>query len=180
MLTTGKKLKINVKGCPISNEKIVNLLGVTVDNKLSFERHLNLVCKKVSHKLHALARVSKFISKKKLRVIMKTFIMSQSSYCPLVWMCHSRTLNNKINKLYERTLRVVYDDRQSTFEELFNIDKSVTIHQRNLQVLATELYKVYLGLAPELMNDIFKKRNVTYNFRKKSTFETRNIKSQSF
>ena len=177
MLTTDNKLKINVKGIPISNEKIVKLLGVTVDNKLSFESHLNLVCKKVSQKLHALARVSKFISKKKLRVIMKAFIMSQFSYCPLVWMCHSRTLNNKINKLYERTLRVVYDDRQSTFEELFNIDKSVTIHQRNLQVLATELYKVYLGLAPELMNDIFKKRNVTYNFRKNSTFETRNIKS---
>ena len=177
MLTTGKKLKINVKGCPISNEKIVNLLGVTVDNKLSFERHLNLVCKKVSHKLHALARVSKFISKKKLRVIMKAFIMSQFSYCPLVWMCHSRTLNNKINKLHEKVLRLVYDDRQSTFEELLNLDKSVTIHQRNLQVLATDLYKVHHGLAPELMNGIFKNRNVKYNFRKNSTFETRNIRS---
>ena len=44
-------------------------------------------------------------------------------------------------------------------------------------MLATELYKVHHGLAPELMNDIFKKRNVTYNFRKNSTFETRNIKS---
>ena len=180
MLTIDNKLKINVKGSPISNEKMVKLLGVTVHNKLSFEPYLNSVRKKVSQKLHALARVSKFISKKKLKVVMKAFIMSQFSYCPLVWMCHSRTLNNKINKLYERALRVVYDDRQSTFEELFNIDKSVTIHQRNLQVLATELYKVYLGLAPELMNDIFKKRNVTYNFRKKSTFETRNIKSQSF
>ena len=103
--------------------------------------------------------------------------MSQFSYCPLVWMCHSRTLNNKINKLHERALRLVYDDRQSTFEELLNIDKSVTIHHRNLQVLATELYKVRHRLAPELINDIFKKRNVTYNFRKNSTFETRNIKS---
>ena len=177
MLKTDNKLKINVKGSPISNEKMVNLLGVTVQNKFSFEPHLNLVFKKVSQKLHALARVSKFISKKKLRVIMKAVIMSQLSYCPLVWMCHSRILSNKINKLYERALRLVYDDRQSTFEELFNIDRSVTIQQRNLQVLVTELYKVYLGLAPELMNDIFKKRNVTYNFRKKSTFETRNIKS---
>ena len=177
MLTANNKLKINVKSSPISNEKIVKLLGVTVDNKLSFEPHLNLVCKKVSQKLHVLARVSKFISKKKLRVIMKAFIMSQFSYCPLVWMCHSRTLNNKINKLHERALRLVYDDRQSTFEELLNIDKSVTIHHRNLQVLATELYKVHHGLVPELMNDIFKKRNVTYNFRKNSTFETRNINS---
>ena len=45
MLTTDNKLKINVKDSPISNEKIVKLLGVTVDNKLSFQPHLNLVCK---------------------------------------------------------------------------------------------------------------------------------------
>ena len=62
MLTKDNKLKINLKGSPISNEKIVKLLGVTVD-KLSFEPHLNLVCTKVSQKLHSLARVSKFVSK---------------------------------------------------------------------------------------------------------------------
>ena len=83
MLTTDK-LKINVKGSAISNEKIVKLLGVALDNKLSFEPHLNVVCKKVSQKLHALARVSKFISKEELSAFMKAFIMSQLSYCPLV------------------------------------------------------------------------------------------------
>ena len=108
---------------------------------------------------------------------MKAFVISQFSYGPLVWMRHSRTLNNKINKLHERTLRLVYDDRQSTFEELLDIDKSVTIHHRNLQVLATELYIVHQGLHPELMNNIFKKGNVMYNFRKNSTFESKNIKS---
>ena len=75
MLRTDNKLKVNVKGSPISNDKMIKLLGVTVNNKLSFEPHLNLVCEKVSQKLHALARVTK----KKLRVIMKTFIMSQFS-----------------------------------------------------------------------------------------------------
>ena len=66
---------------------------------------------------------------------MKAFIMSPFSYCPLVWMCHSRTLNNKINKLHERALQLVYDDSQSTFEELLNIDKSVS---------TTEIYKCLL------------------------------------
>ena len=61
MLTTDSKLKIHVKGSPISNGKILKLLGLTVDNKLSFESHLNLVCKKVREKLSVLARVSKFI-----------------------------------------------------------------------------------------------------------------------
>ena len=72
-------------------------------------------------------------------------------------VCHSRTFNNKINNLHERALRLVYDNMQSTFEMLLNIDKPVTIHHRNLQLLATELYKVHHGLPPELMNDILKK-----------------------
>ena len=174
MLTTDNKLKINVKDSLTSNE-IVKLLGETVDNKLSFEPHFSLVCKKISQKIHALAKVSKFISKKKLRFIVKAFILSQFSYYPLVWMCHSRTLDNKINKLHERALRLVYDDKQSTCEELLNINKSITIQNRNLQVLATELYKVHYGLAPELMNDIFEKRDVTYNFINNSILKTRNI-----
>ena len=174
MLTTDNKPKINVKDSLTSNE-IVKLLGEIVDNKLSFEPHFSLVCKKISQKIHALARVSKFISKKKLRFIVKVFILSQFSYCPLVWMCHSRTLNNKINKLHEMALRLVYDDKQSTCEELLNINKSITIHHRNLQVLVTELYKVHYGLAPEPMNDIFEKRDVTYNFINNSTLKTRNI-----
>ena len=68
-----------------------------------------------------------------------------------------------MNKLHERPLRLVYRDRQSLFEELINKDKSVTIHHRKLQVFDTEPYKVYYGLAPGTMNDIFQIRNVTYN-----------------
>ena len=82
-----------------------------------------------------------------------------------------------MNKLYERALRLAYDDRQSTFEELHNIDKSITINHRNLQVLATELFKVHHGLTSELMNNIFRKWDVMYDFRNDSTFETRNVKS---
>ena len=82
-----------------------------------------------------------------------------------------------MNKLYERALWLAYDDRQSTFEELHNIDKSITINHRNLQVLATELFKVHHGLTSELMNNIFRKWDVTYDFRNNSTFETRNVKS---
>ena len=174
MLTTDNKLKINVKGIPISNEKIVKLLGVTVDNKLSFEPHLNLLCKNVSQKIHALAKVSKFISRKETK---SYHVAVQLLSFGIHVMCHSRALNKKMNKLHERALRLVNDDRQSKFDELLNIDKSVTVHYRNLQVIATELYKVHHGLAPELINDIFKKSNVTYNFRKNSAFETRNIKS---
>ena len=76
-------------------------------------------------------------------MIMRAFITSQFSYCPLVWMCHSTIVSNKINKLHKRTLRLVYNDKQLTFEELLDKDKSLRFHDQMLQVLAAEMYKVY-------------------------------------
>ena len=95
---------------------------------------------------------------KKRRMIMKAFITSQFSHCPLIWMFHSRALNNKINTIHERSLRITYKDRTSTFEELLRKDNSVTIHHRNLKVLATELYKVENDMDPEIVNEVFQKR----------------------
>ena len=85
-------------------------------------------------------RVRKYLSWEKLRLLMKCFIESQFNYCPLIWMCHSRALNNKINKLHERALRQVYRDKTLTFEQMLEKDGSFTIHQRNLQKLAIEMY----------------------------------------
>ena len=97
---------------------------------------------KGNQKLHALARISKYLNEDKLKFLMKTFIQSQFNYCPLVCMFHNRTLNNKINKLHERALRIVYSNGELTFPELLDKVNSLTIHQRNLQRLAIEMYKI--------------------------------------
>ena len=73
--------------------------------------------------------------------------MSQFSYC------HSRRINNQINKLHERALRLVYNDKSSSFRELLERDHSVTIHERNIQVLLTEIFKVKSRAAPEIMTN---------------------------
>ena len=70
-------------------------------------------------------------------------------------MFHSRKLNNKINTIHERALRIAYCDKHSTFQQLLEKDNSVPIHYRNWQVLATELFKVNMNLPPNLINDIF-------------------------
>ena len=72
---------------------------------------------------------------------MKAFITSQFSYCHLIWMFHSRSLNNNIHRIHERALRLVYQNNLS-FSELLDLDNSVTVHQKNLKVLMTEVYKV--------------------------------------
>ena len=63
---------------------------------------------------------------------MNAFFNSQFSYCPLIWMFHSRLINNKINRLHERCPRIVYSDNQSSFEEFLEKDNTVSVHQRNL------------------------------------------------
>ena len=78
----------------------------------------------------------------KLRMLLKDFIESQFSYCPLLSMFHSRLLNNRINKLHEKALRLVYKDTSLTFEQLLENDSSFIIHHRNIQKLAIEIYKV--------------------------------------
>ena len=101
--------------------------------------------------------VSKFLSTEKLRLVMKTFIESLFNYCPLVWMFHGRELNTKINKLHERALRVVYKTDGLTFEDLLKKDETFTIHERNLQKLAIEMYKVKHDLSPQPIQELFNK-----------------------
>ena len=57
-------------------------------------------------------------------------------------MCHSRIINKKLNRLHERCLRITYCEKQSSFEELLEKDSSASINERNIQILATEIYKV--------------------------------------
>ena len=109
---------------------------------------------------------------------MNAFFTSQFSYCPLIWMCHSRSNNRKINMLHERCLRIIYNDKQSSFTELLNKDNSVSIHIRNIQRLAIEMFRFYNGLSPPLMNNIFKlKAESPYNLRQVSEFSRPMVKS---
>ena len=69
-------------------------------------------------------------------------------------MLHSRILNNRFNKIHKRALQVVYNDNVSTFEEMFQKDDSVTIHEKNIQPLSIELFSV-LNVLPQNLWMIF-------------------------
>ena len=131
------------------------LLGVTIDKHLKFEEHIVKQCKKAGQKLSALARVCNILNQERRRTLMKAFIESQFGYCPLIWMFCGRNLNNRINHLHERSLRIVYNDYESSFQELLELDNSVSIHHRNIRLLAIELFKVKNGLSNQIMSELF-------------------------
>ena len=141
LLSGNFRATVTIDNSYIESEDEQVLLGIIIDSNLTFENHINSICKKASQKLNDLVRIAPYMNIQKRRTIMKYFVTSQFSYCPLIWMFHSRRLNNKINSIHERALRITYQDNTSTFQEVLNKDKSVSMHHRNLQVLATEMFK---------------------------------------
>ena len=116
-----------------------------MDKHLKFEEHIVNQCKKAGQKLSALAGVCNILNQERRRTLMKAFIEYQFGYYPLIWVFCGRNLNNRINNLHERSFRIVYD-YESSFQELLELDNSVSIQNRNIRLLAIELFKVKNGL----------------------------------
>ena len=172
--TLDEHLWINVGGELIWESSHGKLLGITIDKNLNFKAHLKEICKKASAKVTALARVVRLLPFFRRRMLLKSFIESQFSYCPLVWMFCSRQMNRRINHIHERALRLTYGDYTASFQELLKKDKTVSIHHKNLQHLAIEMYKIKNDLAPEVMKNLFEQKEASY-CRSGSSFARPNV-----
>ena len=113
------------------NSEKQKILGVIIDNKLTFKSHVKNLCKKDSQRVWALARLLPKVPK------WRKIIRSQFNYCPIVWMFCSRQTNNMINKLHERTLRIELKDQTSNFETLLAESSDICNYHRNIQTLMT-------------------------------------------
>ena len=154
------------------------LLGMILESKLSFEDHVNNLCEKASQKLIALARMAPYMRlEKKWKRVLKTYLISQFGYFPLVWMFHSRGLNDKINSLHERALRITCSDRSYSFEDLLKKDNSISIHFRNTQVLVTEIFKVKNNIATEITEELFAPNIIHHDLRNNNSFKSRRVNS---
>ena len=98
----------NIHGTMIKSSQKETLLSIKFDSELKFEDYVNFMCKKANKRICAPAEIALFMDLKKRRKIMKPFVKSQFGYCPRLWMFHSSGLNNKINRIHERALRITY------------------------------------------------------------------------
>ena len=97
LLSSNSRATATIDNSYIESEDKQVLLGITIDSNLTVESHINSICKKTNQKLNALPRIAPYMNIHKQRTIMKSFVTSQFSYCPLIWMFHSRRVNSKIN-----------------------------------------------------------------------------------
>ena len=101
-----------------NSSKEEKILGVIIDNRLTFSSHIRELCKKASQKISALSRISSQLNDSEKTLLFNAVVKSQFNFCPLIWMFCSRAPNNMINRVHKRTLRVILVDDLSDFESL--------------------------------------------------------------
>ena len=145
-----------------------------MDTSFKFDTHVVTICKKAHKKLTALSRIINYMELPKRHILVNAFFKAQFKYCHIIWMFHSRSLNSKINRLHERCLKIIYNDKHSNFEELANKDNPVSIYYNNAH--AIKLYKIANDISPKEMTEVFKLRDtLCYNLWHTSQFSTDRI-----
>ena len=135
LCNSNSEVSLTIETQKIKNCKFEKLFGIKFDSKLNFNSHIHDIFQKAGQKLNAISRLTVYMNFAKRRLLVNAFFYSQFNYCQLVWMCHNRTNNNKVNCLNERCLRLIYNDKKSSFKDVLEKDRSVSIHHRNLRTL---------------------------------------------
>ena len=168
-------IAIQIKDKTICSKSEVDILGLTIDENLEFEKYISKICQSASGQLHAIYRLNRYLKPKTRKLVMNSFILSNFSYCPLIWSFLSARQCSKIDKIIEKSLKVIDNENSLTYKELLNKYEQSSIKHRAHKVIATEIYKTFNNLNPEYMRKIFQKQSNIRNTR-----QTLNLKSQSF
>ena len=144
------EIMLNNSKVTSSNEE--KLLGIFLDRKLNFESHITSLYRKAGQKVNALARLKNYLKLDQRNLLLNSVIKSQVTYCPLIGMFTSHYLNNALNNIHERALRLIYNDHEKSFSSILTENNLKTIHQKNLEFLAIEIYKFQNGLPLPIMN----------------------------
>ena len=158
-------LNINVNGKVNTSTEIVKLLGVTIDNKLSFNEHIEGISRNASAKTKALLRIRRYLDQPKANILCNAYILSAFAYCPIIWMFCSKRSNNLIDSVYKRSIRTVENDFTLSLDEVLARTNISNCHRKNLELLLIEIYKSVNSLNPEFMWDIFSTVNSKYALR---------------
>ena len=172
-------VKLIINSTEIEETKKVVLLGITIDNLLTFNEHIDNLCRTANYKLYALRRIRKYISLEKAKLLCNAFINSKFNYAPLVWMFCRKKQYLKFQKIHHKALKVVYNSNKN-YNELLRDNNEFSIHQRQLHALICEVFKSLNNLNPEFMWSYFVFKNITYNIRNGPLLRLPSAKSTSY
>ena len=136
---------LNFDGNQVNSDKSVKLLGISIDNKLSFEEHVSSLCKKVSNQLNAISRLHRYLGFKEKEILINSFVYANFNYYPLIWHFSPAKSVRKIERIQVIALRILYNDFESDYEVLLKQSGKCTMEVRRLRTLALEIFKNFYG-----------------------------------
>ena len=157
------KITFAIENKQIKCKREVKHLGITIDEKLIFTKHIANICSLANNRLRALTRIRRYLSKEQTKYLSEAYIISAFKYCPLIWMFCNKTSNNQINKIHKRSLRLIYEMQDANFEDLLLKDNSWSVHESNIHTLLIEIYKSINNLSPPIMKNFFDLKNTRYD-----------------
>jgi hypothetical protein len=156
---------LSIDDVTIKTSDEVRLLGITIDSKLNFDKHVKLLCNKASRQLKILFRFKSLLGKHEKERMFKTFILSNFNFCPVVWNFCSKTSARKIEKIQERALRFLTGYEISNYTLLLKETGYKTMHLSRMKCIVIEVFKCLYDLNPEFMNDMFIVKETKFNLR---------------
>ena len=146
---------LNIGGEQIESEKSVPVLGIEIDYKLKFNKHISKLCKRAAGQLNAISRLRNAVSDKSKEILIQSFIYANFNYCPLVWHFCQPSSIRKIEKIQERALRLLQNDYSSDYITLLHVANKPSMEIKRLRQLSIEIFKTIYNLNPSYMKEIF-------------------------
>lgn len=159
-------ISLNLNETVIHSSKELKLLGITLDNELCFNKHIEKLQVQASRQINVLYRLSRVLTLPCKIKIMDAFIMSNFNYCSIVYHHCNVGDAKKLEKLMKRALRFVYLNFDCTYNELLSQANRSSLYVSRLRVMLLTVYKIINGLCPPLPIDFFPVHNVPYDLRR--------------
>ena len=142
--------------------------------------HVKTICQKTNNKVKGFSRVVRYLEPQKANLLYNSFILTNFNYCPLIWMFCGQAMNDRVNNVHKRALRVLLNDYTSSFEELLHRIEEVTIHDKNLQKLMLEEYRCMTSGNPSFLWEFFNKKVLPYSLRINSLLQHPNTRTKKY
>ena len=162
--TYEKRPTINIQNLEQTCEDSVKLLGIEIDYQLNFDTHISTICRKASQKLNIIKSLGPYLNRLKKFTIFHTFILCNFKLCPLAWHFCTKKNSKKIEKVQERALRFVYEDHNSSYDNLLKNAKVPSLQIRRMRTMALETFKIMNKLSPSCLHNLMHLRNIKILF----------------
>ena len=152
---------------PVKNS--IDLLGVTIDKDLSFNRHISQICQKVNSQFSVLKRFKNIITSNVMLRLYKAFILPHLQYCSLIWHFSGTRNCDKLESLNKRILRSIFNDSSSSYDELLKKAKIASLYTGRLHKILMVVFKsLFVSTYPAYLKELFVFRNSSYSLRGKN------------